>query len=704
MLGCYFRSGWAFLVPYVVTYVLYAWLKWPVHSTSSAGETGQLSHGFPIPLLHIYWTLHFLHLVGGTIALRSWWSNNMRSGSQSTAELLCPLVPWVFLALVFWIPGVYLEFPADPWQHYARTTEWGWHGLVTQHTTWTKSSYFLAYSFIGHITPPLRQLRGFDVYYTACCLLLCWQYYRLARAIGFSERASLMFVLLQTLLFGNNLFGFYRYYGMSSSVFAQIGAVAATRLALEVFGAGILRESKRNDRPPASSLSDSLTPATPGRLLPSLSEILKFGVALAGLLPVIAFNHVQGLMIATIGIGAVALWRLVAWRRAMIGWLALGAVALSVAAILWLPKHPLLDQSYRPGGWMTAWYGFNLVVPSSPGFQRAWVMIGAFGGINLAAALWLLRRNHVAGWLTLMPLLALCHPLAAIPFGNELARHGDYVVTFHRPLLAIPAGLALVALAVQCRTQLRGPLSMDEKGSPQLAPLATAHRGAATFAPRVASASPFPLLLALLCAALLLPERRPFFNRLFNSLMVPADDLMVRAVNGKPALDRLRTAQRGLAQASLPLRRRIPASDPRILPWLKTSDAEKEIGPVLLTSQGFGYAAVARNIGTATFCDKRLGLPPSTAIHWLSRGIGDTARRGRKALFMMPRGIALWSPYSLTGQVSGHWHAHQVALECAGSRESSEAARLAGGSPLRSDADAVCYLLGPWGAPPPSNP
>lgn len=102
MLGSYFRSGWAFLVPYVAAYLVYAWLKWPVHSASSAGETGQLGRECQTTLVHLYWALHFLHWVGGTIALHSWWSEKRQSGSQATAELLRPLVPWVLLTLVFW--------------------------------------------------------------------------------------------------------------------------------------------------------------------------------------------------------------------------------------------------------------------------------------------------------------------------------------------------------------------------------------------------------------------------------------------------------------------------------------------------------------------------------------------------------------------------------------------------------------------------
>ena len=67
-------------------------------------------------------------------------------------------MPWLCLGLLFYIPGVYLEFPADPWHHFTKINEWSWVQTVTAHSTWKKSSYFLAYSFIGKITPPALQM------------------------------------------------------------------------------------------------------------------------------------------------------------------------------------------------------------------------------------------------------------------------------------------------------------------------------------------------------------------------------------------------------------------------------------------------------------------------------------------------------------------------------------------------------------------
>ena len=52
MLTAYFRSGWAFFIPYLAAYLLYAWLKWPVNPANGGegivkgmSESGDTVHG-----------------------------------------------------------------------------------------------------------------------------------------------------------------------------------------------------------------------------------------------------------------------------------------------------------------------------------------------------------------------------------------------------------------------------------------------------------------------------------------------------------------------------------------------------------------------------------------------------------------------------------------------------------------------------------
>jgi len=621
------------------------------------------------------------------------------------------------LGLLFWIPGVYLEWPADPWEHYARINEWSWLHTVGEHTAWAKSSYFLAYSLLGWIHPPTRQLFWLDFYYTGACLLLCWQYYRLARAVGLGERASFIFVLVQALTFGNNIFGFYRYYGISSSLFAQLGAIALIRVAIEFANqkfhvprlkfqgtsAEISQEETKiteneetkeflttdvhglsrigNGAAPAVSTQSKLAQKFTKRtllilarlcaflrlkkiaqptahegiacrqapalastlqeeaevaeregsgatrtvgssyLLSPVSCLLRVALCAACLLALTAFNHVQGIGIAALGVAAVVVWRLIEWKRSMVFWLAAATLALSAAAILWWPRHPALDAAYRPAGWLTSWYGFDLFSPSSPPFDRSLQILGAFGAVNLVAGLLLLRRNHVAAWLTVTPLFALCLPFVVIPFANALAQRSvPEILTFHRLLLSIPAGLALICAiqwranqSVSVKPKLGAPAAHEEIAGKQAHPALSSARRAIRF-------SAFPLFLLSLAALLLVPANGPSYNRFWQALMVSPDDLMMKPVvsAAESAASRLRGVEHFKWVATAAVASVFNAISPRSFP-----QSERVIGRPMTKSfnDAVAIALTSRptlNTQTPTLTHDPLAADPSawTILAW----------------------------------------------------------------------------------------
>lgn len=608
-------------------------------------------------LLHVYWSFHFAHLLLGSFALRAWWrtsdttetgilvsnSGRLTDTWQVTGDrppsTVYRLLPWICLGLLFWIPGVYLEFPADPWHHFSRVNEWSWLQTVTEHSYWKKSSYFLAYSLVGQIAPPVLQLKWFDVFYTGCCLLLCWQYYRLARALCLGARASVVFVLLQALLIGNNLIGFYRYYGMSSSLFAQLGAVALMRVALTALGKH--HGSDGNEFSGQSILSWVLKSLAPGVLLLALT----------------AFNHVQGLGIAGLGVAAVVVWRLIQWRHSMVWWLGGAAVLLSAGAVLWWPRHLSLDAIYRPAGWLTAWYGFNFISPSSPAFDRAMVILGLFGLINLLAGMVLLRRNHLTGWLTVLPGLALCLPCVAIPFANSLAAEasleGGDIIVFHRMLLAIPSGLALVALltgreqkaidwAEAPPVQARGPVGFPIRTMVKQLPAAN----------RLLALS-FVLLLLGLFALVVVPASARYYNRLFSILMVPANDLAMEHV------------MRSVTAESLAMKPRLSALSEN------PEQVLRERGSIL-TSPGIGYALNATGATLLAGTRKWMIWPTDTPPSLTATTALENLRHiepGQAEATPFPPLTSLFSPSSQTGYLSTHWLSNEVALEHAAQGE-----------------------------------
>lgn len=631
LLIAYFRSGWAFLIPYLGAYLLYAWQDWPVNPVAHEQSLSLSNQVSRIPcLLHAYWFLHALHVLFGSIALRTWWRGLPIPRSRASA--LWILTPWVCLALLFWIPGLYLEFPSDPWEHFSRVNHWRYLTSVTENSVWTKSSYFLAYSFIGKVFSTGLQIKLLNLYTTCCCLALTWQYYRLARTTSLGERSSLIFGLIQVLALGNDLFGFHRYYGMSSTVFAQLGAVALTRLAIEA--------ARGNPETGALRLKSGAQRA-------ARFAFVRQGTSALALIALTVFNHVQGLGIAGLGIAAVGIWRLIDRWRSATWWLAGSVTALSIAALLWFPRHPALDAEYRPQGWLTVWYGFNFFETSSPAFARAVAILGAFGMINALAGFWLLFRNHLVGWLTIVPGLALSLPCVAMPIANALAEgqnHG-YILTYHRMLLAIPTGLALVAIA---------PAAIDR--------VVRALLLLGTLASRQAVA--FCLLVLALAATVVCPPSRPWFNRTYHALMKPGVDLQMRQV---------------LRDTEIIVRS----------PLART--------PRLIAPSAVGYVADIAGVWNTDF-DDRLAGQEHLSIQILEQIIRSLAKdqlKGRYELMYIPRSTEMCTPSSTIARLSSHWLPQEMSLSQTGGAELARQGDRATPNHL-AGAHGTWYFLGDW--------
>ena len=698
MLQNYFQSGWAFLIPYLAAYLLYAWLKWPVNPVaagSSPVDGGQLavsaigalsstvspftahsllSTGVPC-LLHFYWFLHALHLVLGALALRAWWRESgatvtgatddsesvsnraapplLSTVSQSGHRLPLPgdwpgqtpgwqqpatainrppsamdrlwaAMPWLLLALLFYIPGVYLEWPSDPWEHLRRINEWRVLDTVTAHSSWIKSSYFIPYSLLSWCVG-LRQIFWLDFYYTGICLLLCWQYYRLARACDLSERASMMFVLLQALLFGNNVFSFYRYYGISSSIYAQLGAVALTRIVLEAAKKPQLTLRSFFSVPPfISQLTVQRLPSTvycpqPIANPPAVYWLLPTVIAL---LPLIAFNHIQGLGIAGLGTLAVIVRRLIERRRFMIFGLAGVAVTLSIAMVLWFPRHPVLDQVYRPLGWLTTWYGFDFFSPTSPTFDRSLGVLGIFGMLNVVISIWLaVRHNHIVGWLSIMPVLALSLPCFAIPVAHVLAgKETASIITFHRFLFAIPAGLALVTTLARILPST--PLKESSSSATDW-PLQPGHH----------NQSCSIAIAVILLIIITVPPGVSAYNHFWHSMYRAPDDLQLH---------------------------HLAASGPTST-VAKTEDQYALLINTALEAEVYESFLPTPYIKIHFF---RWATIPDAAYAWANYRASIDAKMQlkhiRRHLMWLP---AIYTPTSLAGYLSGHWACRQVALD-----------------------------------------
>ena len=755
MLQNYFQSGWAFLIPYLAAYLLYAWLKWPVNPVaagSSPVDGGQLavsaigalsstvspftahsllSTGVPC-LLHFYWFLHALHLVLGALALRAWWresgatvtgaTDDSESVSNRAAQPLLSTVPqsghrlplpgdwpgqtpgwqqpatainrppsamdrlwaampWLLLALLFYIPGVYLEWPSDPWEHLRRINEWRVLDTVTAHSSWIKSSYFIPYSLLSWCVG-LRQIFWLDFYYTGICLLLCWQYYRLARACDLSERASMVFVLLQALLFGNNIFSFYRYYGISSSIYAQLGAVALTRIVLEAakspklslrsfFSLPCFISQLTAQRLPPALCSSA--PSEVGSDLPSsvhlcratgpdkyrvgssqqrCPTVYRLLLSVLCILPLIRYNHVQGLGIAGLGVGAIIVWRLIEWRRSALWWL-IAATLVTNVLFLWLYPRPAMVEIHRAQGFLNAWYGFNILNLASSAGDRMLQIISVFGLINLAAALVLIRRNHVIAWLTILPLAAMLLPCIAVPLEQVLAQASgpDLVITFQRFFFSIPPCLAVVCLWVQLHQGRRGVIPARlHRPHPSAAPLGPLLSIPADGSPPSRDGFYALVIVSMAFAALTTaPSSFPFYNRTWNMLSIlPADLHLSHTIDQITATNRAN---------------------------------ENGGQPTLLTTRAAScviYATGLRGLDKLVNSPSRDPSLAQTQAGALIPIVSVMGSLGAAGEFFIPPISELYSPESQSGYLSQHWATQHVAIDRSGTREYTNAAQKSG--------------------------
>jgi hypothetical protein len=603
----YFRSGWAFLVPYFAAFELYRWSNWP--ALPAPGHAALPS------LLGVFIALHILNaallLAALTWAATGWWSRNGAMIDRSV--MLKAAVPWCLLALLFVIPGAYLEYPADTWMHLGRINEWRSCGLVGSFSDPDKASYFLAFSLIGSTAAP-ASAGPLALYYTGVCLVLCWQYYRLAVATGLGPATSFIFVLVNVTTAGNVTFSYYRYYGIASTAIASIAAVAIVRIALEGAQCGGFGPWR-------------------ARAAQALS--------ICALLFVIRYNHVQELGLAGVAVVAIGLWRLVAWRRWTIAFLLPAAVLLSLACIRLYPRASAIDLAYRPVGIMTSWYGFNILQVHSLAGQRMIQILGVFGIANLAVATILIRRNNVVGWITLTPVIALILPFVAIPLATALAqRPGNWsdllvrdIMSFHRLLLGIPSGLAVVTGLDQLRRRL-GPRWPG-----------------------------FGLMVVALFLFSALPPTWPFFNRGWNLIAQPPKDLCLT-----PLLDDLNA--------------------PGNARLLNSGRAVAATSGVSFVCAATGSARTI-NSGRVYFVD---GCTPARDVNAIT--VSMSSKRRRPELLIATSPFMFFSPRSLAAVCSGHWIAQEAAFSTSGSPQlESLAARL--GLPVAGSGPVATYWLTP---------
>ncbi len=394
LLSTYFGSGWLFFLPYLFLYLAFWAFNTPVQV-----------------LLKVFYILHILHIIGlgYFIYLKCRFIN------------LKDLFFWAVLFSFFFNVGVYLEFPSDPWTHLFRIFQWEHINQIHQANSNYKFAYFFGFSVLGQLDP-INHKFGLNGYHTFWATLTTIQFYKLALSTIKSKTWAKLATTCVLLMLGNSSFSFFSYYGISSTMLAMIAFLAALNTL-------ILWQIKK----------------------PNYNIFLILLALTLGI-----FNHPQSLLLF-LSCGTGVLFQFIIAKH---GWLSffkiigIGSLITSIIfyLIIQLPFCDDLRMLMNPyklsGEWFYFWGGFKLFsfnpeINNASG--RCMQILGWYGILNCLASIYLIKKNHILGWISLSPILFLLYP----PFAQTLAfilLEYKVLIVFQRILLGIPLSFSIILI------------------------------------------------------------------------------------------------------------------------------------------------------------------------------------------------------------------------------------------------------------------
>ncbi len=315
---------------------------------------------------------------------------------------------WFALFLFFLVPGVYLEYPADPWEHVRRVISWQYVEKISEADLPYKSAYSIYWSLVKSFSIENRFL-VFSFIAALPQLLLSFQIYRLAKALRVPHYLSLLQAFAFVVLFGTSIFGI-RYYALSTMPFAYIGflQIAIIILTRERFS------NKKN-------------------VLFSVIEIV-----LNFLL--IVFNHKQEIIFLALFLTVFCLCKFVYpllrknIKLSSIIILSLGSLGIVITT--WFKIYTPELFKLLPDHMVTIIGSYNVFVEDA----RVINTLGVHGLLGVLFAVLYFRKYPLTSSLTIFPLLILVYPPFFVSYINILPAH--FVI--YRVLYAFPASFMLV--------------------------------------------------------------------------------------------------------------------------------------------------------------------------------------------------------------------------------------------------------------------
>ena len=385
--GWLFADGWGFFVPYALLYLVALGLG--------------LTNG---RLRALFW---FMHLAtAGLLVLYG--GSRLRSHGGLRVLWSPGFVFWVALAAVFLLPGAYLEFPGDPWEHLRRLNAWPVDDLVRSSPFAHRFAYFWGFSLLSAVDFVHRRLI-LDLLSAFWQMLLAFQVFRLARRLGFSPLWSRLQVIGVLAFFGNGEFSFFRYYALSSTPLAHIAYLAAAIAFLDYL-------ERRGGR-----------------------SLVTFTLCLV----LIVIDHVQELLLLAVFAATAFLLHVhtrasPGLRRALVvtGGLVFLAGLVAGRFVMLYPATFGVDPYAFFYPFVSRFASFRLWDPSLDYFRT----LGLAGLAALLLAAVFHRRHPLVAALTFAPVVLLSFP----PFALALA-HASSIRSSYRLLFLLPASFMLIA-------------------------------------------------------------------------------------------------------------------------------------------------------------------------------------------------------------------------------------------------------------------
>jgi hypothetical protein len=403
LINKYVNSGWMFFLPYNLVYIIYSYCHLPINK----------SNDFYFGLLFVFKIIHFLHLAIFSLYIQSLVKFKILDYKKVIYKLNYYIIFIILLIILIILPGLYLEFPSDSWEHLSRILNWGKYSFIKENVIWNKSSYFLVYSLIQDVNTFEFRIVTISIYNVIIILLLLYQYYNLAINLFNKKRLACICVFLNFLTFGNSSFSFYRYYSLSSSLIAQIIVIALINYLLCIIIKKII--------------------------INRIYIFIRITISLISMFVIIYFSHRQGYLVLLPCFISIIIWYLI--NKGLIK--VYQIIFIYIISGLVFLILPLDSNKYFIDNYTTHFYIFNLFNSNSIALDRVWQILGLLGLFNLILGIFYIRYNYLVGWLTIVPVLLLLYPPFCYCIINLLGKDISSLSTFNRILFSIPSGFCI---------------------------------------------------------------------------------------------------------------------------------------------------------------------------------------------------------------------------------------------------------------------